>query len=168
VGQTGALVKMDNNYGFFNPDVAGQLAAIARENGFFLKEHNADYLDEESLKIHPVLGISSLNAAPEFGVTETKVLMRLSYLVPSGELFRRTLSEKVFSDNRWQKWLPADLKDIKPVELWKDPALAYKATASCGHYYLDQPDVAILNQKASYPENPDKIYISACFLRWNW
>ena len=51
----------------------------------FLKEHNTDYLDEETLKMHPVIGISSANVAPEFGVTETKSLLRLSCSAPSGE-----------------------------------------------------------------------------------
>ncbi|MFH0795963.1 MAG: class II D-tagatose-bisphosphate aldolase, non-catalytic subunit, partial [Candidatus Omnitrophota bacterium] len=76
VGQTGTLVKLDTNAGFFHPEVARRLAGIARENRAFLKEHNTDYLDEESLRMHPVLGISAANVAPEFGVAETKSLIR--------------------------------------------------------------------------------------------
>jgi hypothetical protein len=147
VGQTGTLVKLDGNYGFFNPDVARKLAGIARENGCFLKEHNTDYLDEETLKMHPVLGISSANVAPEFGVTETKTVLRLSYLAPSGETFRKVLTEQVFSENRWQKWLPENLKNIKPEDFRKDQGLNYKAVVSCGHYYLDQPEVLDLKEK---------------------
>ena len=147
VGQTGTLVKLDGNYGFFNPDVARELAGIARENGCFLKEHNTDYLDEETLKMHPVIGISSANVAPEFGVTETKSLLRLSYLAPSGEAFRKILTKQVFSETRWQKWLPENLKNTPTGDFRKDAGLAYKAVVSCGHYYLDQPEVLDLKEK---------------------
>lgn len=147
VGQTGTLVKLDGNYGFFNPDVARKLATIARENNCFLKEHNTDYLDEETLKTHPVIGISSANVAPEFGVTETKSLLRLSYLAPSGEAFRKVLTEQVFSENRWQKWLPENLKNIPAGDFQKDAGLTYKAVVSCGHYYLDQPEALDLKKK---------------------
>ena len=147
VGQTGTLVKLDGNYGFFNPDVARELAGIARENGCFLKEHNTDYLDEETLKMHPVLGISSANVAPEFGVTETKSLLKLSYLVSSGAEFRRFLTGQVFSETRWQKWLPENLKNIATDDFRKDAGLTYKAVVSCGHYYLNQPEVLDLKGK---------------------
>ncbi len=147
VGQTGTLVKMDGNYGFFNPNVARELAGIARENGCFLKEHNTDYLDEETLKMHPVIGISSANVAPEFGVTETKSLLRLSYLASSGEAFRKILTEQVFSETRWQKWLPENLKNTSTENFRKDAGLTYKAVVSCGHYYLDQPEVLDLKEK---------------------
>ena len=142
VGQTGTLVKFDSNFGFFNPDFAKELATIALENNCFLKEHNTDYLDEESLKMHPVLGISSANVAPEFGVTETKSLIRLSYLVPEGERFRNLLAEKVFSEKRWQKWLPDHLKSAAEKDNFQNnPALRNKVTVSCGHYYLEDPEV---------------------------
>ncbi len=147
VGQTGTLVKLDGNYGFFNPDVARKLASIARENGCFLKEHNTDYLDEETLKTHPVIGISSANVAPEFGVTETKSLLRLSYRAPSGEAFRKVLTERVFSETRWQKWLPENLKNIPSDDFRKDAGLTYKALVSCGHYYLDNPEALELKEK---------------------
>ncbi|MBN1445077.1 MAG: class II D-tagatose-bisphosphate aldolase, non-catalytic subunit [Candidatus Omnitrophica bacterium] len=141
VGQTGTLTKLDGNYGFFQPDTAAQLSGIAKENRCLLKEHNADYLDEETLKMHPVLGISTVNVAPEFGVAETKSLIRLSYLSREGKKFRTRLKESVFSESRWQKWLPENLKDIAGMDFEKNPALSYKIMASCGHYYIEKEDV---------------------------
>ncbi|MBT9151094.1 MAG: hypothetical protein DDT40_01278 [candidate division WS2 bacterium] len=141
VGQTGTLIKLDTNAGFFHPEVARGLARIARENGAFLEEHNTDYLDEESLRMHPVLGISAANVAPEFGVVETKSLIRISYLTSSGDKFRQVLKEKVFSEDRWQKWLPENLKAIEPRKIKADLTLTYKVVTSCGHYYLEEPEV---------------------------
>ncbi len=147
VGQTGTLVKLDGNYGVFNPGTARELADIARENGCFLKEHNADYLDGETLKMHPFLGISSANAAPEFGVAETKSLLRLSHEASPGKDFRGTLTELVFSENRWRKWLPENLKNVPSHDFRKDPALTGRIVSSCGHYYLDRPEILQLKEK---------------------
>jgi len=141
VGQTGTLVKFDTNTGFFNPDFAKELAKISYENGCFLKEHNADYLDEESLKMHPILGISAANVAPEFGVTEIKTILRLSYLVQEGEKFRSLLTKKVLSENKWQKWVPEHLKCISEDTFRKDPGIRNKVVTSCGHYYLEDPEL---------------------------
>ncbi len=91
--------------------------------------------------MHPVLGISAANVAPEFGVAETKSLIRLSYLTSSGDKFRQVLKEKVFSEDRWQKWLPENLKAIEPRKIKADLTLTYKVVTSCGHYYLEEPEV---------------------------
>ena len=42
-----------------------------------MKEHNTDYLSNDSLKWHPKLGIHAANVAPEFGVEETKAFIQL-------------------------------------------------------------------------------------------
>ena len=42
-----------------------------------MKEHNADYLSNHSLSLHPKLGIHATNVAPEFGVEETKALIEI-------------------------------------------------------------------------------------------
>jgi hypothetical protein len=42
-----------------------------------MKEHNGDYLSNETLEWHPRLGIHACNVAPEFGVIETRELVAL-------------------------------------------------------------------------------------------
>ena len=42
-----------------------------------MKEHNADYLSNDSLSWHPKIGIHSTNVAPEYGVAETKSLINI-------------------------------------------------------------------------------------------
>ena len=39
--------------------------------GIFLKQHNTDYLSNETLKWLPRLGIHAVNVAPEFGYIES-------------------------------------------------------------------------------------------------
>ena len=42
-----------------------------------MKEHNTDYLTDESLRWHPKIGIHAANVAPEFGVSETLSLIKI-------------------------------------------------------------------------------------------
>ena len=41
------------------------------------KIHNADYLTDNSIKLHKKIGVHGMNIAPEFGVTETIAFLRL-------------------------------------------------------------------------------------------
>ena len=50
---------------------------ICKKFKILMKEHNADYLTNHSLSLHPKLNIHAKNIAPEFGVVETKSLLSL-------------------------------------------------------------------------------------------
>ncbi len=69
---------MNTNVGSFDPETARILAAEARAVGVGFKEHNADYLSDEILQMHPELGITAANVAPEFGAAETKAYLELA------------------------------------------------------------------------------------------
>ncbi len=69
-----------------------------------IKEHNADYLSDDILKIHPKLGIHASNVAPEFGTTETKALLNIlekNNLTNEKEKF----IELCFNSEKWKKWM---------------------------------------------------------------
>lgn len=69
-----------------------------------VKEHNGDYLTENSLKQHPKLGIHAINVAPEFGVVETKAI--LSWLEKNHLTeFKNTFLEISYNSKKWKKWL---------------------------------------------------------------
>ena len=50
---------------------------ICKKYNIFMKEHNADYLTNDSLKWHPKIGIHAANVAPEYGVAETQAFIKL-------------------------------------------------------------------------------------------
>jgi hypothetical protein len=86
--QTGTKVKEMRNVGTFDSPirVSGEVAVeiqlpkvieICNRQNVFMKEHNTDYLSDESLQWHPRFGIHAANVAPEFGVVETKALLAL-------------------------------------------------------------------------------------------
>jgi len=81
-----------------------KMIEICNNHGIFMKEHNADYLSDESLQWHPRLGIHAANVAPEFGVAETKAL--LTILESNGLTSHAERFLQVSYDSRkWSKWM---------------------------------------------------------------
>lgn len=118
VAQTGTLVKETRNVGTFD-DPFRQSSALPAEilvpqlvetclgYGIFLKGHNTDYLSNEALSWHPKLRIHAANVAPEFGVAQTRHLLRICEelgLAREEEEFLRL----AYETDRWRKWLVPD------------------------------------------------------------
>jgi hypothetical protein len=99
-----------------------RLLQICQKYDIWLKEHNVDYLSDESLSWHPKLGIHAVNVAPEFGVIETRALLKLFHdhgLKSCADQF----IELSYNSKKWEKWMRSDTK-VEP---------AYCAMIS-GHY----------------------------------
>jgi hypothetical protein len=139
VAQTGTKVMEIKNIGTFDSPfrVANELPAeiqvpkmieICEKHGVMLKQHNTDYLSDESLQWHPRLGIHAANVAPEFGVTETLALIKILDTHNLSEISEKFI-DLSFLSYKWKKWmLPNSQYDKK-----------YKAIIS-GHYILSTPE----------------------------
>lgn len=115
VVQTGTKVMETRNVGTFDYPlrIVDELPAIiqvprtietCKKFNVFVKEHNADYLSDESLAWHPKLGIHSANVAPEFGVAETIAfidLLRKNKM----DKFAEDFLEIAYESNKWRKWM---------------------------------------------------------------
>ena len=53
------------------------LLQLCQRYNILMKEHNADYLSDAALAMHPRLGIHAANVAPEFGVAETLAWLKI-------------------------------------------------------------------------------------------
>ena len=111
---------------------------ICNKYEIFMKEHNTDYLSEESLIWQPRLGIHAANVAPEFGVAETKAFIRILE-----ELFDKILMnnfiEMSYQSMKWKKWM---LNDSKASD--KDKAII------AGHYIFSSNEfIELKNQVTS-------------------
>ena len=93
-----------------------KLIEICKKYNVNFKEHNADYLSEDSLRWHPFLGIQAVNVAPEFGTTETKVILKLMKHNRYYDLFDE-FSKICIHSKKWKKWLIDNSKatDIEKV-----------------------------------------------------
>lgn len=115
VVQTGTRVMETRNVGSFDSPVrvADELPAeiqvpkmieICAKHGVFMKEHNTDYLSDESLQWHPRLGIHAANVAPEFGVAESRALVGALRSHDLGSLADRFL-QLALDSGKWDKWM---------------------------------------------------------------
>ncbi len=134
VGQTGTLVKMDRNVGHFDPENTRRLCQIARKYGLGFKEHNADYLPLDALEMHPDLGITGANVAPEFGLVETKSLLELAAQEKKeiGEVcikssdFSSVIQNAALQSGRWKKWLVKEDAHLTERDIAKTPEFEVK------------------------------------------
>lgn len=115
VAQTGTKVMETRNVGLLDSPyrIDGavptevfipRLVKTMAEKAILLKQHNTDYLSDEVLGWHPWLGIHAANVAPEFGVVESRALIRLLSGRGLKDLCERFL-EIAFASRKWEKWM---------------------------------------------------------------
>jgi D-tagatose-1,6-bisphosphate aldolase subunit GatZ/KbaZ len=157
VGQTGTLTRMDRNAGHFDRKQAAALSSAAAKHGIGLKEHNGDYLSAPTCRIHPELGISAMNVAPEFGLKETEALMHLGELEQKligegwiepddGSSIVSILRRKTFEQAPWRKWLLEQHKGLSDREVADNELLRASITKVSGHYVFDDGQVSVARQ----------------------
>jgi tagatose-1,6-bisphosphate aldolase non-catalytic subunit AgaZ/GatZ len=141
---------MDRNVGHFDPESARKLCQIARQYGLGFKEHNADYLSSNILEMHPDLGITGANVAPEFGLVETTSLLSLARqeeqaisrgadLKPSS--FAELIQKAALECGRWKKWLVEEDAHLTEKDIAEVPAKLDEVTRVCGHYVFNREDI---------------------------
>ena len=77
-----------------------------------MKEHNGDYLSNQSLSLHPKLGIHAANVAPEFGVAETRGFIEILKKNRKTK-FLEEFYEISYNSKKWKKWLAPNSKTNK-------------------------------------------------------
>ena len=146
VAQTGTRVLETRNVGSFDSLVrvkyelpaeiqVPKIVKICENNNVLLKEHNADYLSDSSLRWHPLLGIHAANVAPQFGICESQALA--SILSSNGlKALRDQFLEIAFKSNKWVKWL-----------LPNTSSTDYDKAILAGHYVFSSPDFIELRSR---------------------
>jgi D-tagatose-1,6-bisphosphate aldolase subunit GatZ/KbaZ len=152
VGQTGTLTKMDSNIGRYDREMARELSTIAAAHGVGFKEHNGDYLSSAICHLHPALGITGMNVAPEFGLVETSALLELAdleeKLFKEGWVAESGLSgiasliiDKTFHATPWRKWADPAVKAMSPDAVERDRDVRKTIARVCGHYVYNDPEI---------------------------
>ena len=139
VAQTGSLCHEDHQAGTFEIDTVRDLVKVANENGVKLKEHNADYLTAEQVKLRKMAGVHAMNIAPQLGVVQTKLLKEMA-LARGGEAQWDAFSRVVLASGRWKKWTNSEEDEQKVIV--------------AGHYCFSsskyQALVNVLNQRTDW------------------
>lgn len=114
-----------------------KMIEICNKYQIFMKEHNTDYLSEESLQWHPRLGIHAANVAPEFGVAETRALLETLEGNGLSALAERFL-KLAYGSRKWEKWL---LPDTRATER--------ECAVIAGHYVFSDPECREIKKAAA-------------------
>lgn len=129
---TGSLVMEDKQFGFFNYKFIKSIYKRLLKRPILLKEHNADYLDGESISLRKNF-ISALNIAPQFGVSQTKFILSecIKFGIDTNEFL-----ETCYKSKKWEKWLfNIDSRDI------------YKCSILAGHYNFQDKSYQYILEK---------------------
>ena len=147
--QTGTKVKEMQNVGSLDSPIRvidqlpseiqiPKMIEMCNKYEIMMKEHNADYLSNESLHWHPRLGIHAANVAPEFGVIESKNLLNILDENNLKKLSDEFL-ELAYNSGKWKKWL-LDLSQTSDRE----------KSIIAGHYVFSTPKCRDLKKEASH------------------
>lgn len=113
-----------------------RMIGVCNKFNIFMKEHNTDYLSTESLKWQPRLGIHAANIAPEFGVAETRALVKILNESNQSNLLNQFL-ELSYNSMKWKKWM---LKDTKATD--------FDRSIIAGHYVFSTDECGEIKTEA--------------------
>lgn len=134
VTQTGSFTQHTQT-GAFDVQTNSHLVEKVKSYGFRFKEHNADYLLADDVKLRSEAGIDALNIAPQLGTIQTRVTKSLSGNSEQWNNFAKV----VYDSGLWKKWMPDDMVD-------DDLAIIV-----AGHYHFNTPEYkALVNSIDSY------------------
>lgn len=101
VVQTGSLVKEINQVGYFDTESVAHASSILHQFNLKMKEHNADYLDREQIKLRTGK-VDAMNIAPQLGVVQTLYIL---YQAACYGIDTQPFLERCYRSGKWQKWL---------------------------------------------------------------
>ena len=126
-----------------------KMIEICEKYKIYMKEHNTDYLTNNSLSLHPKLGIHAANVAPEFGVAETKALIEL-LVEYKQNFFLDEFLDISYNSNKWKKWLIPNSKIDK-----------YDKAIISGHYIFSNKKFLNLKDKVKVFLNKKNINLDS-------
>ncbi|UNT00183.1 class II D-tagatose-bisphosphate aldolase, non-catalytic subunit [Streptomyces tubbatahanensis] len=145
VAQTGTKVAELRNVGRFHDPQArcetlrqvSTLAAICHQEGVRLKAHNCDYLTTEETASLLRAGVDAFNVAPEYGVTETRALLRVLEEMELGAA-KEDFLRLAHDSGKWRKWM-LEATDATDVE----------RAVIAGHYVFSTPEGLRIRDEAA-------------------
>lgn len=103
-GNTGLCVYEDKNTtNKFNQHMLKRMTEMCQENGRYFRQHNADYIPIYHHIWHQFTKTHSINIAPEYGVLETRALLKIlqDHNFPKE---RKEFLKIAYKSKKWKKW----------------------------------------------------------------
>lgn len=143
--QSGTSLKGNNNTGLYNKERLESMIKVVKQHNLLSKEHNGDYLPTKLIKEKFLLGLDSINIAPEFGQIETKTFVN-KIKEEKPELLN-IMWKICYDSKRWKKWVDNTFNPEEKKE---------ELINICGHYVLSNQ--IFLNEiKSNFPNIDEEI-----------
>lgn len=133
--QCGTQLIEKSNCGAFDEAKLAAMLTLVHSYGKMPKEHNGDWITQDTVRRKGILGLEFINIAPEMGETETAEIVK----VLSDE-DREAFFQICLQSGKWKKWVS---KEFDPLTN-KDTL-----TLICGHYVFMDPAFQAI--RAAYP-----------------
>lgn len=133
--QCGTQLLEKGNTGDFSRVKLKEMLSVVAAYGKTAKEHNGDWVTEETVRTKEDIGLTYINIAPEMGEVETTAIMK--HLTPEDQ---ETFFQICLDSGKWKKWVSSDFvpQDNKKT-----------LTLICGHYVFNYPSFQTLISKYS-------------------
>ena len=148
VVQSGTGLDLANmkNTGIFDAKRLAAFIGVCKEFHIASKEHNGDYLIEESLlRQRFEIGLDAINIAPEFGQIETDWYLKACK--KESEILYQKFFDICYTSNKWSKWISSH----NSSGLTKDSYIRMS-----GHYLLSNQNF-LSEIKAYFPNSDQEI-----------
>jgi len=133
VVQAGTSLNEKTNIGVFDEEKLKNMINISKKYNLISKEHNGDWVDNETILKKYNCGLECINIAPEFGEIET--LVYLKYFKEYNLLDE--FYDICFKSNKWKKWVSSSFIPENNKE---------KLILICGHYTFSYPSFLKLKE----------------------
>ena len=127
VVQTGSLVMEVGQTGTFDAASVKQSSDIIHAYGLKLKEHNADYLNEEQIQMRVGM-VDAMNIAPQLGVIQTMCVLTQAMALGCDPT---PFLKKAYASGKWKKWFKREASELI-------------CSISCGHYIFTSEEYKTL------------------------
>ena len=138
VVQAGTALNEKSNIGIFDEEKLKNMIAIAKKFNLISKEHNGDWVNNQTILKKYNCGLECINIAPEFGEIETSVYLK--YFKEYG-LFEEFYNI-CLNSNKWKKWVSSSFIPEENKE---------KLILICGHYTFSYPSFLKLKEQLNIP-----------------
>jgi fructose/tagatose bisphosphate aldolase len=133
--QCGTQLIEKSNCGAFDEAKLAAMLTLVHSYGKMPKEHNGDWITQDTVRRKGILGLEFINIAPEMGETETAEIVKVL-----SEEDREAFFQICLQSGKWKKWVS---KEFDPMNN-KDTL-----TLICGHYVFMDPAFQAI--RAAYP-----------------
>lgn len=106
VVQSGVQISGTSNIGVYNRERLKDMISAVHSFGLLSKEHNGDYLTKQEIRKRVVLGLDSINIAPEFGVMQTREFLKTAFSKGDFVSAYQTCEES----KKYSKWVTENVR----------------------------------------------------------